>query len=39
VRRFVNIFQNEDDIRYLKQLDTPLKDSDEISIIPATAGG
>jgi molybdopterin/thiamine biosynthesis adenylyltransferase/molybdopterin converting factor small subunit len=39
VRRFVNIFQNDEDIRYLKQLETPIKDSDEISIIPAIAGG
>ena len=39
VRRFVNIFQNEEDIRYLQNLDTPVKDSDEISIVPAIAGG
>jgi len=34
VRRFVNIFANDEDIRFLKGLDTPVKDSDEISIIP-----
>ena len=39
VRRFVNIFQNEEDIRFLQNLDTPVKDSDEISIVPAIAGG
>ena len=39
VRRFVNIFQNDEDIRFLKNLDTPVKDSDEISIVPAIAGG
>jgi MoaD family protein len=39
VRRFVNIFQNDEDIRFLQNLDTPIKDSDEISIVPAIAGG
>lgn len=39
LRRFVNIFVNEEDIRFLKGLATPLKDGDEISIIPAIAGG
>ena len=39
VRRFVNIYVNEEDIRFLKNQDTPLKDGDEISIIPAIAGG
>ena len=39
VRRFVNIFANDEDIRFLKNLDTPVKDSDEISIVPAIAGG
>ncbi|MBI4509272.1 MAG: MoaD/ThiS family protein [Deltaproteobacteria bacterium] len=39
VRRFVNIFQNEEDIRFLKNLETPVKETDEISIIPAIAGG
>jgi molybdopterin synthase sulfur carrier subunit len=39
VRRFVNIFANDEDIRFLKNLDTPIKDSDEVSIVPAIAGG
>lgn len=39
VRRFVNIYLNEEDIRFLKQEATPLKDGDEISIVPAIAGG
>ena len=39
VRRFVNVYVNEEDIRFLKNKETPLKDGDEISIIPAIAGG
>ena len=39
LRRFVNIYINEEDIRFLKQEGTPLKDGDEVSIIPAIAGG
>lgn len=39
IRRFVNIFLNEEDIRFLKKEATPLKDGDEISIVPAIAGG
>ena len=39
VRRFVNIFVNGEDIRFLGHLDTPLKAGDEISIVPAIAGG
>jgi molybdopterin synthase sulfur carrier subunit len=39
VRRFVNIFVNGEDIRFLKHLDTPLKSGDELSIVPAIAGG
>lgn len=39
VRRFVNIYVNEEDIRFLKGEETPLKDGDELSIIPAIAGG
>ncbi|MCP4444561.1 MAG: MoaD/ThiS family protein [Myxococcales bacterium] len=39
VRKFVNIFANEEDIRYLDNLQTPIKDSDEVSMIPAIAGG
>lgn len=39
VRRFVNVYVNEEDIRFLKNQDTPLNDGDEVSIIPAIAGG
>ena len=39
VRRFVNIFLNEEDIRFLKKEQTPVKDGDEVSIVPAIAGG
>jgi molybdopterin synthase sulfur carrier subunit len=39
LRKFINIYVNEEDIRFLKGEDTPLKDGDVISIIPAIAGG
>ena len=39
VRRFVNVYVNEEDIRFLENQATPLKDDDDISIIPAIAGG
>ena len=39
VRRFVNIYVNGDDIRFLSSLETPVKDGDEVSIVPAIAGG
>jgi sulfur-carrier protein len=39
IRRFVNVYVNEEDIRFLQNQDTPLKNGDEISIIPAIAGG
>jgi len=39
VRRFVNVYVNEEDIRFLQNQETVLKDGDEISIIPAIAGG
>lgn len=39
VRRFVNLYVNGDDIRFLNSVDTPVKDGDEISIVPAIAGG
>ena len=38
-RRFINIYLNEDDIRFLEGEKTAVKDGDEISIIPAIAGG
>ena len=39
VRRFINIYVNEEDIRFLEGENTAVKDGDEISIIPAIAGG
>ena len=39
LRRFVNVFVNEEDIRFLQGDQTPVKDGDEVSIIPAIAGG
>jgi len=39
VRRFVNIYVNEEDIRFLKNEVTEIKDGDEVSIVPAIAGG
>jgi molybdopterin synthase sulfur carrier subunit len=39
VRRFVNIFVNDEDIRFLDDKATTVKDTDEISIVPAIAGG
>ena len=39
VRRFVNIYVNGEDIRFLQEKATPVKASDEISIVPAIAGG
>jgi molybdopterin synthase sulfur carrier subunit len=39
VRRFVNIFVNDEDIRFLEEKATAVKEQDEISIVPAIAGG
>ncbi len=39
VRRFVNIFVNEEDIRFMKGTETEVKEGDEVSIVPAIAGG
>jgi sulfur-carrier protein len=39
LRRFVNIYVNDEDIRFLKGKETSLKDGDEVSIVPAIAGG
>ena len=38
-RRFVNFYVNGEDIRFLQNVDTPIKDGDEVSIVPAIAGG
>ncbi|MDP9237752.1 MAG: MoaD/ThiS family protein [Chloroflexota bacterium] len=39
IRRFVNIYVNGEDVRFLDNLATPLKPADEVSIVPAVAGG
>ncbi len=39
LNRFVNVYLNDEDIRHLQNLETPVKDGDEISIVPAIAGG
>ena len=39
IHRFVNIYLNDEDIRFLGQLDTPLQDGDVVSVLPALAGG
>ena len=39
LRRFVNIYVNGDDVRFMDGLNTALKDRDEVSIVPAVAGG
>ncbi len=39
LHKFVNVYLNDDDVRYLSSLATPVKDADEISILPAVAGG
>jgi sulfur-carrier protein len=39
LHRFVNVYVNDDDVRYLSLLDTPVKPGDEVSILPAVAGG
>lgn len=39
LRRFVNIYVNEEDVRFLSGMETEIKDGDTISIVPAIAGG
>ncbi len=39
LHRFVNVYVNDDDVRYLRQLDTPVGPDDVVSILPAVAGG
>jgi molybdopterin synthase sulfur carrier subunit len=39
IRRFVNIYVNGEDVRFLQGLSTPVSDGDEVSIVPAVAGG
>ncbi|MEN8262102.1 MAG: MoaD family protein [Nitrospirota bacterium] len=39
LRRFVNVYVNEEDVRFMKNEETEVKDGDEVSIVPAIAGG
>ena len=39
LRRFINIYVNDEDVRFLQGADTPLKEGDQVSIVPAIAGG
>lgn len=39
LNRFVNVYLNDEDIRFMQNLETPVKQGDEISIVPAIAGG
>jgi molybdopterin synthase sulfur carrier subunit len=39
IHRFVNVYLNDEDIRFLEKLDTPLREGDVLSILPALAGG
>ena len=39
LRRFLNVYVNSEDIRFLQNQETPLNDGDEVSIVPAVAGG
>lgn len=39
LKQFVNLYLNDEDIRYLDNLATPVKDGDELAIIPAVTGG
>jgi sulfur-carrier protein len=39
LHRFVNVYVNDDDVRYVGKLEAPVKDGDTISILPAVAGG
>ena len=39
IKQFVSIFINGEDVRYIQSLDTPLQDGDQVSILPAVAGG
>ena len=39
LRRFINVYVNEEDIRFLEGKDTPINDGDAVSVVPAIAGG
>lgn len=39
MHRFLNVYLNDDDVRYLQKLDTPVKEGDSVTVLPAVAGG
>lgn len=39
LRRFINVYLNDEDVRFLRALETPVKDGDTLTIVPAIAGG
>jgi sulfur-carrier protein len=39
LRRFVNVYLNDEDVRFLAGLDTPVRDGDTVTVLPAVAGG
>ena len=39
IRKFVNVYLNDEDIRFIDKLDTPVSNGDEVAILPAVAGG
>ncbi len=39
LRRFVNVYLNDEDVRFLAGLETPVKDGDTVTVLPAVAGG
>ena len=39
LRRFVNVYLNDEDVRFLSGLETPVKDGDTVTVLPAVAGG
>ena len=39
LRRFVNVYLNDEDVRFLSGLDTPVRDGDTVTVLPAVAGG
>lgn len=39
LRRYINVYVNDEDVRFLGGLETPIKDGDSITVLPAVAGG
>lgn len=39
MHKFLNVYLNDDDVRYLQKLDTPVTESDSVTVLPAVAGG